>query len=151
MNTTPINFFARMLASAGRLAILASLCSLQAQAAGKSTADGVFTPEQAKNGERAYQSNCATSHGYDLHSGDAEAPDLTEGPFKYAWGGRTIGDQFELIRSGMPFRNPRSLDDQTYLDIVTYILQFNGIPAGKEKLMPDLQQLKQITIEVPSD
>jgi len=151
MNTTSSNFFARVLLSAAILGIPASLCSLQAQAAGKSTADGVFTGEQAKNGERAYQSNCATCHGYDLHSGDAEAPDLTEGPFKYGWGGRTIGDQFELIRNSMPLRNPRSLDDQTYLDIVTYILQFNGIPAGKEKLTPDPQKLKDITIDIPSN
>jgi len=49
----------------------------------------------------------------------------------------------------MPFQNPRSLDDQTYLDIVAYILQFNGTPAGREKLTPDLQRLKEITIEIP--
>lgn len=141
--------FGRTLPLGMALALLASLTAVEAQPKGKSTADGVFTAEQAKNGERAYQANCATCHGYDLHSGDPEAPDLTEGAFKYAWGGRTIADQFEIIRSRMPYQNPRRLDDQTYLDIVTYILQFNEMPVGKEKLSPDLQKLKEITIEIP--
>jgi len=151
MNCDLTKLVALVIPCATTLAFMAPLTVAQAQSGGKSTADGVFTAEQAKNGERAYQANCATCHGYDLHSGDAEAPDLTEGPFKYAWGGRTIADQFELIRNSMPFRNPRSLDDQTYLDIVTYILQFNGISGGKEKLTPDPQKLKEITIEIPSN
>ena len=37
----------------------------------------MFTAEQAKNGERTYQAQCATCHGADLHSTEPEAPDLT--------------------------------------------------------------------------
>lgn len=119
------------------------------QAGAKSTASGVFTAEQAKNGERAFQAKCATCHGADLHSTDAEAPDLTEGAFKFGWQGKTIADRFEQIRSTMPAGNARSLDDQTYLDIVAYILAFNGIPAGDQKLEPDVPALENITINVP--
>ena len=46
----------------------------------------------------------------------------------------------------MPAGAPGSLDGQTYVDIVAYILQFNGMPAGNQKLMPDLQALEKIVI-----
>ena len=115
----------------------------------KSTASGVFTAEQAKSGERAFQAKCATCHGSDLHSTDAEAPDLTEGAFRFGWQGKTIANRFEQIRSTMPYGNSRSLDDQTYVDIVAYILAFNGILAGTLKLEPDVRVLEQIVITIP--
>ena len=115
----------------------------------RSTASGVFTVEQAKNGERAFQAKCATCHGFDLHSTNAEAPDLTEGAFKFGWQGKTIANRFEQIRGSMPLGNARSLDDQTYIDIVAYILQFNGVPSGNQKLEPDVRTLEQIIVTVP--
>jgi mono/diheme cytochrome c family protein len=115
----------------------------------RSTASGVFTTEQARNGERQYQSNCASCHGADLHSTDPWAPDLVGAAFKFAWQGQTIANRFETIRNLMPFGQPGSLDDQTYLDIIAYILQFNGIPAGNQKLVPDGRALQQIVITVP--
>jgi mono/diheme cytochrome c family protein len=131
------------------LALLLGACIASAQQAGRSVASGVFTAEQAKNGERAYQAQCAACHGADLHSSDAEAPDLTDGAFKYGWQGKTIADRFEQIRSTMPLGKARSLDDQTYIDIVAYILQFNGLPSGNQKLVPDVPILGQIVIAIP--
>jgi cytochrome c553 len=119
------------------------------QASTRSTASGVFTAEQAKEGERAFQAKCATCHGADLHSTDPEAPDLTEGAFRFGWQGKTIASRYEQIRSTMPFGNALSLDDQTYIDIVAYILAFNGIPAGTQKLVPDVPALEKIVIDVP--
>src|SRR5215510_7544694 len=115
----------------------------------KSTSAGVFTEEQAKKGEAAYQRVCASCHGADLHSTEPEAPDLTNGAFKFGWQGKTMAERFETIRKTMPPRKEGSLDDQTYLDIVTYILRFNNVPAGKEPLQPDINILKQIVISVP--
>ena len=115
----------------------------------KSTSTGVFTEEQAKKGEAAYQRVCASCHGADLHSTEPEAPDLTNGAFKFGWQGKTMAERFEMIRMTMPPRKEGSLDDQTYLDIVTYILRFNKVPAGKEPLQPDINILKQIVISVP--
>src|SRR5512138_3480076 len=86
----------------------------------KSTSTGVFTEEQAKKGEAAYQRVCASCHGTDLHSTEPEAPDLTEGAFKFGWQGKTIADRFEIIRNTMPPGRRASIDDQTYLDIVAY-------------------------------
>src|SRR5215470_20285154 len=115
----------------------------------KSTSTGVFTEEQAKKGEAAYQRVCASCHGTDLHSTEAEAPDLTEGAFKFGWQGKTVAERFDTIRKTMPPQRAGSLDDQTYLDIVTYILRFNNVPSGNQTLQPDLDKLKQIVIAVP--
>ena len=135
----------------GSLLLLLGTTIAQAQQSGaKSTASGVFTAEQAKSGERSFQAKCATCHGADLHSTDAEAPDLTEGAFKFGWDGKTVANRFEQIRSTMPLGNARGLDDQTYIDIVAYILQFNGIPAGNQKLEPNVRSLEQIVIAVPA-
>jgi mono/diheme cytochrome c family protein len=134
----------------GCLLLLLGIPLAHAQPAGKrSTASGVYTAEQAKNGELVFQAKCASCHGADLHSTDPEAPDLTESAFRFGWQGKTIANRFEEIRSTMPYGNSRSLDDQTYIDIVAYILQFNGIPAGKEILVPDVPALEKIVVDVP--
>ena len=130
------------------LAMLCGTSLLHAQDT-KSTSTGVFTEEQAKRGEAAYQRVCASCHGTDLHSTEAEAPDLTEGSFKFGWQGKTIAERFEIIRKTMPPRKEGSFDDQTYLDIVTYILRFNNVPSGNQALQPDISMLKQIVISVP--
>src|SRR5262245_8764684 len=115
----------------------------------KSTSTGVFTEEQAKKGEAAYQRVCAGCHGTDLRSTESEAPDLSDGAFKFGWQGKTIADRFEIIRNTMPPGRRAGLDEQTYLDIVTYILRFNNIPAGNQALQPNIDTLKQIVISVP--
>ena len=38
----------------------------------------------------------------------------------------------------MPGNLPGSLDERAYADIVAYILQTNGLPAGKRELSPDM-------------
>ena len=129
-------------------ALVCGTGALQAQDT-KSTATGVFTEEQAKKGEAAYQRVCASCHGTDLHSTEAEAPDLTEGSFKFGWQGKTIAERFEIIRMTMPPQKGGSFDDQTYLDIVTYILRFNNVPSGNQALQPDINVLKQIVISAP--
>jgi mono/diheme cytochrome c family protein len=115
----------------------------------RTTSSGAFTDEQAKKGEAAYQRICASCHGADLHSTEPEAPDLTEGSFKFGWQGKTIAERFDTIRKTMPPQRAGSLDDQTYLDIVTYILRFNNVPSGNQALQPDLDRLKQIVISAP--
>jgi cytochrome c len=131
------------------LFLLATSLTQAQQAGAKSTANGVFTTEQAKNGERAFQAKCASCHGADLHSTDPEAPDLTESAFKFGWDGKTIANRFQVIRGTMPYGNALSLDDQTYIDIVAYILAFNGIPAGSQNLEADVPALEKIVIAVP--
>lgn len=131
------------------IAVTAACLVATASAHAGSTADGVFTEEQAKAGETAYQSHCAGCHGLDLKKTEAEAPDLTGGPFRFGWQGKTIAERFQKTRDTMPKATPKSLPDQTYLDIIAYILSFNGIAAGNDKLSPDMAKLEAIEIEVP--
>jgi len=131
------------------LALLVGAYFANAQQAKRTTSSGVFTAEQAKKGETAYQASCAGCHGTDLRSTDSEAPDLTEGIFQFGWSGKSVAETFEQIRRTMPVDNPRSLDDQTYLDILAFIFQFNGVPSGNQKLEPNLAALQQIVIETP--
>ena len=118
------------------LVCLIALCRISfahAQQAGdRTTLSGVFTAEQAKNGERVFQSRCAACHGSDLHATDPEVPDLTDDGFKPGWVGKTVANRYRNIRIAMPAGAPGSLDDQTYIDIVAYILQFNGMPPGNQ-------------------
>lgn len=125
-----------------------SVIPAQAQAP-RTTADGVFTAAQAKAGEQAYQSHCVGCHGLDLKKVDAEAPDLTDGPYRFGWNGKTVAERFDKIRTTMPRPPLPKLADQMYVDIVAYILSFNGSPAGNEPLPADMKKLEAITIEVP--
>ena len=88
-------------------------------------------------------------HGSDLHATDPEVPDLTDDGFKYGWMGKTVANRFRNIRTAMPAGAPGSLNDQTYIDIVAYILQFNGMPPGNQKLMPEVEALEKIVIAAP--
>ena len=116
----------------------------------KSTSTGVFTEAQAKRGAIAYNANCASCHGADHISTDREVSNLTGTTFQ-RWVGKTVAELFEVTRDTMPPREERSLDNQIYLDIVTYILRFNKIPAGNQELKPDSQLLRQITISKPPE
>jgi hypothetical protein len=87
------------------------------------TASGVFTAEQAKNGERAFQAKCAGSHGEGLHSTDAEAPDLTEGAFKFGWQGKTLANRFDQIRNTRPLGKSRYLERGSVADRAFILLR----------------------------
>jgi S-disulfanyl-L-cysteine oxidoreductase SoxD len=112
----------------------------------RQSSSGVFTQEQAKRGEGIYRERCAKCHGMDLIATDPDAPDLTGDGFKMDWLGQTVGQRFKNIRIAMPDDAPGSLDDQSYVDVVAFILQFNGNPPGKVKLLPDVEALEQIVI-----
>ena len=108
---------------------------------------GVFTDMQARRGEAAYQGNCAACHGRNLQATNPDAPNLTAPSFGLSWHRKTVADLFELMRTSMPLGAGGSLSDPEYLDILAYILKFNGYPAGNRELSPDVQTLKQIVIE----
>ena len=102
---------------------------------------------QARRGEAAYQSNCAACHGRNLQATNPDAPSLTAPSFGISWHGKPVADLFTLMRTSMPLGAGGSLSDPEYLDIVAYILKFNGYPAGDRELGPEVERLKQIVIE----
>ena len=109
--------------------------------------DGVFTEAQVKRGKIAYEAQCASCHGFDLIS-PSGAPNMVMPAFRFGWHGRTIAQKLEQIRTTMPQGFPESMSDQEYLEVIAYILDFNGYPAGDRELDADQTEvLEGIVIE----
>ena len=110
--------------------------------------DGVYTQAQAERGRTEYDVWCASCHQSDLTGGvlvgDDEAPSLRS--MEKLLERRDLDNVFTFIKSGMPKEEPGSLKDETYVDILTYLLQENGFPAGAAELKADSASLKAIAI-----
>jgi cytochrome c5 len=115
---------------------------------------GVYTTAQAERGKAVFNTTCLRCHGEDLAGNTA--PALKGDRFQSSWGGDVIESLFTKIRDTMPPNFGTILDDQVKLDIVTYILQTNGFPAGTNELVvgsPDvataqiLKQGEQATVQ----
>jgi ankyrin repeat protein len=107
--------------------------------------NGVFTAAQATRGAQVYRGACAVCHLDDL-SGDAVAPPLTGDEFTSRWEGTTAHDMVTTVRRSMPEDAPDSLGDQRYVDLISYLLQANGSPAGVAELPVDPAALRRILI-----
>jgi hypothetical protein len=94
----------------------------------------VYTTAQAERGKSVYEGACIRCHGSDL--GGTTAPPLKGDRFLANWGGETVGRLFEKIRDTMPPNFSTTLDDAAKIQIVAYILQTNGFPAGAGELAP---------------
>ncbi len=99
--------------------------------------DGVYTAEQAVEGEETFQDACAACHAPGFFQGTA---------FEFTWVGARAYDFYGLVRQTMPLDNPGGLSDRQYADVVAYILRLNGYPSGCEELEPDEEGLKRIRI-----
>jgi mono/diheme cytochrome c family protein len=121
------------------LAVVAALAG--AAATGPAFAGG-FTAEQAAAGETAYNSNCAQCHGKQLEGPDA--PGLAGPDVMQNWA--TAGGLFDFIHVAMPPSAPGQLGDETYLNIIAYIMKFNGAQPGDEPLTADPDKLAAISL-----
>ena len=104
-----------------------------------------FTAEQAARGKAAYDADCVTCHGQNLVSAHY-APPLAGPYFDGKWVGQTVGALYAHAHDRMPPSRPGDLPDQTYADIVAYILEVNGLPEGGEELPADPERLNEMTI-----
>src|SRR5688572_29944251 len=95
--------------------------------------DGIYTEAQAERGRASYEQTCISCHRDDLR-GDSTAPSLVGESFLFLWGDMEIGALSARIQKVMPPERPGSLPAQTYTDIVAFILQQNGFPAGSSEL-----------------
>ena len=96
------------------------------------TAAAPFTQDQVDAGRYDYLTNCSSCHGKELSS--ATAPALTGKFFSSSWSKHTIADLFTYIQSKMPHGQGGTLSDDTYANIVAFILSKNGAKAGNEPL-----------------
>ncbi len=95
----------------------------------------IYTSQQAEAGQSVYGANCASCHLPDL-GGRNEAPRLTGPNFMSAWGSRTTTDLLTLLQATMPPVNPGSLGQESYVNLVAFLLAANGARPGNQPLAP---------------
>ena len=106
-----------------------------------------FTAEQQVAGQSAYVTNCATGcHQPDL-SGIGPIAPLRGERFLSVWGAQAVAALFESMKGAMPPITPGGLPDETYVNIIAYILAANGGGAGTTSLTADTRLLiSELTI-----
>ena len=106
-----------------------ALLAAAAPGFGQPAGAGVYTADQAAAGRAVYERECAACHQPNLQ-GSFEAPPLAGESFLRFWGELAPSDLFDRISSSMPPEQPGELGEAAYIDVVAYLLQANGAPAG---------------------
>lgn len=94
--------------------------------------NGVYTSAQAERGATVFQNHCSECHHDDLSGG--EGPALVGNSFMVKWEMSSVERLFHKIRDTMPEVGSTNVTDAQKLDVVAFILQQNGYPAGKTEL-----------------
>src|SRR5262245_28340549 len=78
--------------------------SVRLAAQDKTTADGVYTDEQAQKGKAVYVRKCAACHGEDMGGADEPmvTPALVGDKFLKNWSDKSLGLLFEKMQTTMP-------------------------------------------------
>ena len=97
----------------------------------------LFTADQAQQGEADYQHSCRACHGEHLDDGDFGGPPLKGAYFRSHWGSGNVAALFGYMKTLMPPDDPGSLDDDSYANILAYILRYNGYAPGLAPLPTD--------------
>jgi mono/diheme cytochrome c family protein len=100
---------------------------------GVNTSAGVYTNEQAAQGQTIFEKRCSACHGSDLGGGDM-APALHGAEFLSAWTGKPLRRIYSRIISTMPPDDVGSLTESETLAVVALVLKANGYPAGSQAL-----------------
>ncbi|MEQ8953929.1 MAG: cytochrome c [Gammaproteobacteria bacterium] len=127
------------------LLVLASLFPAIARA---DLGSGMFTEAQVGRGDEIYRARCVSCHGADLR-GNSNSPSLLGMSFLFLWEGRSLGELYTKMRSGMPTDNPGSLPPNSYADVLAYVLASNGYPPGTSELGTDVSSLEAVIIASP--
>lgn len=110
------------------------------------TTRGVFSKAQAQRGKTAYTRNCQGCHSNNLQGEGIEPPLIGE-LFIDAWREDRLFSLYDYMVERMPKegRNstPGSLKPQQYVDILAFVLERNGFPAGPAELaLPSLGDIQ---------
>jgi mono/diheme cytochrome c family protein len=121
---------------------------LEAQDRGETTVtiwDSVYTAGQAQRGKATFDLNCSRCHNSDL-TGSDRGPALVGDTFLSNWLDGSLEAVFNLVRDTMPQGNASTVNDDSKIDVLAYILQTNQLPAGTTTLPTDGAALDGIRV-----
>ncbi|MGH7041043.1 MAG: c-type cytochrome [Acetobacteraceae bacterium] len=129
-----------------RLSRFALVLTIACLAAAPAAAQGDYTAAQAAAGKAEFAQVCAICHGDHLQGkvGPALSGQMFLSVSQYQ--GLTAWYLYHFMSTHMPQNAPGSLTQTQYLDLMAYILKFNGYPAGADPLTPNETELKTIKI-----
>jgi mono/diheme cytochrome c family protein len=129
-----------LLAAGATLAITLGAVSAHGQAPQKSANDGVYTAAQAARGKTVFGDKCTACHEPSRFSGAT---------FLESFGGKPLKEMWDIASGTMPEDNPGSLKPQEYGDILAYVLELNGYPAGESELQGNAPAMANVLVEKP--
>lgn len=107
--------------------------------------NGVYTATQAARGKARFEESCSNCHNSDLN-GSVRGPALHGDRFFKDWENTSANVLFVKLRDTMPATYPDAVSEEVKLDILAYLLQTNGFPAGNTELKLDRKELDEILI-----
>jgi mono/diheme cytochrome c family protein len=106
-----------------------------------------FTTAQAERGEAAYQHNCLDCHGSTLDNGEFGGPPLKGTSFARHWDAANVAALSGFMKAKMPPDRPGQLNDETYADLIAYILGQNGFKPGDKELPADANAQQAMSLK----
>lgn len=122
--------------------LLAALPVQRGEAAGAPPA--LYTPAQAQQGRAVFEQHCAVCHGHHLEG--RVGPALEGERFASVKAGFTIQQIFDFLSVDMPAYAPGSLTSKQYVEIMAFLLQQNGYPAGKAALTAQIASQSTVAL-----
>jgi nitrate/TMAO reductase-like tetraheme cytochrome c subunit len=100
---------------------------------GRPKEGGWYTDEQAASGAKTYARSCAPCHGASLEGG--AGPALKGASWQQLYRGAKLLTVWGEIKGPMAQYAGTTFTTQQSLDLLAYLLQHNGLPAGKQPLV----------------
>lgn len=126
-------------------ALVAALAGLaRSQGEASDIWSGVFTAEQSARGRENFLISCDRCHAQDLSG--LTAPALKGEEFLLNWEGGSLNRLFTKIRDTMPPNFGSPLTNEAKLEVLAFILETNGFPAGPDALVLDAARLDRIQL-----
>jgi mono/diheme cytochrome c family protein len=102
----------------------------------RTTQDGVYSKDQARQGGAIYKQQCLVCHDKKYFR-----------PVLKRWSGQSAAVLFDVMSGSMPESNPGGLQLAEYVDVMAYIFSLSKYPSGDAEL--EQGALAEITIQEP--
>jgi mono/diheme cytochrome c family protein len=99
-------------------------------AAGAVPPSASYTSKQAYAGRLDYYESCAECHGAKLEGVFGPALAGPDDNLKY----QAVKDVYAYMAAHMPHGNPEGLPEGQYVEIMAFLMQSHGLPAGAKPL-----------------